>query len=136
MKKTLFYTLLIVCLSGCSSIYHPKDSYVPEGYFEQKISDTVFEISFESYQRESWGELEQYLLQRAEEIRVEYAFQSYAMSNYRKLERVEVVEVPARVMPEAMANCSGCAQSGLGLVSPAYQREYHIRTVIGIFEYN
>ena len=109
---------------------------MPEGYFEQQITDNVFEISFESYQREDWGELTKYLYKRANEVGVEHNFESYSVSNISKSERVEIVEVPARVMPEAMANCAGCEQGGLGLVSPAYQREYHIRTLTGIFKYD
>ena len=57
------------------------------------------------------------------------------MSAFQVVHR-SVVEVPARVMLEAMANCSGCAQSGLGLASQAYKMEYPIRTLTGIFEYD
>ena len=131
----ILYTLFLVAISGCS-IYHPKDSNVPEGYLEQKLSQNEYEISFEAYQRESWAELEGNLLKRAAEIGVDNNFEFYSVSNLHRIVRVEVVNVPARVMPEVMSNCAGCAPGGLGMVSPEYQNEYHIRKITGTFTYN
>jgi len=132
----ILYTLLLVGLTGCSSVYHPKESHVPEGYYEQKLSQNEYEVSFESYQGESWGELEGYLFKRAGEIGVDNNFQFYSVSNLKRIKRVEVVNIPARVMPEVMGNCGACASSGLGMVSPEYQKEYHILRITGTFTYD
>ena len=76
------------------------------------------------------------MFKRAGEIGVDNNFQFYSVSNLNRVERLEVVNVPSRVMSEAMGNCAGCSQSGLGMVNPEYQSEYYIRTVSGSFMYN
>jgi len=136
MKILIYYTLFLLGLSGCSSIYHPKDSHVPEGYVDIQTAHNKFAISFESYQEESWEELESYLSRRANEIGLGNGFSFYSGSVIERKERLELITVPAVVVPEAMGNCGDCTYTGSGALIPEYQREFHIRAVSGSFTYD
>lgn len=137
MKIKIFYTLLLIILSGCSSIYHPKESYVPEGFVEQEVSHNKYEITFEAYNKENWEELEGYMFKRAGEIGEDNNFSVYSFSKVNRKEELESVTVPAVVVPESVGSCgSNCTFNRLGMVIPEYQIEFHIRTVSSIFTYD
>ena len=80
MKLKSLYALLLITLSGCSSIYHLKDSHVPEGYFETKVGQNIYDITFEAYRDEDWEVLEKYLFERAGEIGKENDFHFFSHS--------------------------------------------------------
>jgi hypothetical protein len=137
MKIKMFYILLLVFLSGCSSIYHPKESYVPEGFVEKEVSHNEYEIFFEAYQKESWEELERYLFKRAGEIGEANNFSVYSFSKVNRKEKLESITVPAVVVPESVGSCgSNCTYNRSGMVIPEYQIEFHIRAVSSTFTYD
>ena len=137
MKVKLFCILLLIFLSGCSSIYHPKESYVPEGFSEHKVSHQKYEVFFETYQKESWEELEEFLFKRAGEICDENNFSFYSFSVVNRKEKLESITVPAVVVPESVGSCgSNCTYNRSGMVIPEYQIEFYIKSVSSIFTYD
>ncbi|MFT6189457.1 MAG: hypothetical protein ACJAZ6_001284 [Oleispira sp.] len=137
MKLKSLYALLLITLSGCSSIYHLKDSHVPEGYFETKVGQNIYDITFEAYRDEDWEVLEKYLFERAGEIGKENDFHFFSHSIIARKEKQESVIIPAVVVPEAMGNCGHqCTPSNSGMVIPEHQIEFNIRSVSSTFTYD
>ncbi len=89
MRVLVLFALL---LSGCSSIYHPQQGWVPEGYSEERASEHQYTVQFESYRGEEWQQLEQYLIYRAAEIGAEHSYRYFLVNDLQNKERVEVNE--------------------------------------------
>ena len=91
--RALVFSLLL--LSGCSSIYHPQEGWVPEGYSEQRESEHQYSVRFQSYRGEDWLELKALLLYRAAELGGEQSYKYFLLSDLKNTEKVEVTETQA-----------------------------------------
>ena len=117
----------MISLSGCSSIYHEKEGWVPEGYTDQRLSDKEYDISFQTYKGESWEEIESYLLLRAAEIGKLNNFSFFSIINTKKEEKIELQNTPEVVGTHTTGRDGKVSITGP--ITPQYTNEYKIRTL-------
>jgi len=122
--------LFALLLSGCSSIYHPQQGWVPEGYSEERASEHQYTVQFESYRGEEWQQLEQYLIYRAAEIGAEHSYRYFLVNNLQNKEKVEVAETQAITV--SMYNG---IDSGANTEIPYTAFHHKIRTVKALITY-
>ena len=135
MKLLLVFVFLVI--SGCSSIYHKKEGWVPEGYSDQKISETEYLISFQTYRNEDWTKVKDHLLFRAAEIGKLNNYSFFSITDTKKEEEVEHQSMQAVIATqEGFSNSGSAAKSITGPVSPQYVKEYTIRTLSSIATYS
>ena len=87
--------LSLLLLSGCSSIYHPQEGWVPEGYSEQDQGNHQYTVRFQSYRGEDWLELKKLLLYRAAQLASSHEHSHFLMSNLTNKEQYEIGEAQA-----------------------------------------
>lgn len=127
--------VFMLLLSGCSSIYHEQEGWVPEGYSSQKQSENTYIISFQAYQNEGWNELEHYLLLRAAELGRENNFAYLLLTDVNREEKVELQTVP-EVISTTSANHNDVGNMSPVVVTPQYTREFQIRTITSTVIYS
>ncbi len=126
--RVLILSLLL--LSGCSSIYHPREGWVPEGYSEQRQAENQYSVRFESYRGEDWLKLEELLLYRAAELGKEKNHRYFLISNLQNKQKVEVTENQAI----NIAGYNGADSSASAKIP--YTAFYHkVRTVDALISY-
>lgn len=122
--------LSLLLLSGCSSIYHPQEGWVPEGYSEQQQGDHQYTVRFQSYRGEDWLELKKLLLYRAAQLASSHQHSHFLMSNLTNKEQYEIGE--AQAVMSAPHNSEGAYQQ----VTAPYMAFHHkIRTVDALITY-
>lgn len=141
MNSLTRYGLLaaLLLLTACSSLYHPREGWVPEGYADEAISETEYRITFQTYQKEPWAVLRQNLLYRAAEIGKSKGFRYFSLSDVRKGEKVKIEgsqEGTRNTIQPAIG--TGADSSGQSQFGPGAQitREWTIRTLEAHVQYS
>tara|TARA_R110001599_G_scaffold352451_1_gene587344 strand:+ start:1111 stop:1572 length:462 start_codon:yes stop_codon:yes gene_type:complete len=124
----IFLLFLIITLSSCSSVYYKKEGWVPEGYFDEKIAEAEYLVSFQTYRKLDWPVIEGYALLRAAELGKLNNYKYFSTVNYKQDEFIESQqnnEVSGLITRETTEG----AASVLGTVIPSFTSEHKIRTV-------
>jgi len=122
--------LSLLLLSGCSSIYHPIEGWVPEGYSEQRQSEHQYTVRFQSYRGEDWLRLKELLLYRAAQLAESHQHSHFVMSNLTNKEQYEIGEAQP-VMSAAHHNDNAYLQ----VTAPYMAFHNKIRTVDALITY-
>ena len=122
--------LSLLLLSGCSSIYHPQEGWVPEGYSEQQQGDHQYTVRFQSYRGEDWLELKKLLLYRAAQLASSHEHSHFLMSNLTNQEQYEIGE--AQAVMSAPHNSESTHQQ---VTAPYMAFHNKIRTVDALITY-
>ncbi len=93
MRLFLLVIILLV-LSGCSTLYHKNDGLIPEGYSDKKISETEYLITIQTYKKEDWKELLTHLLHRAAEVGMLNNYSFFSITDLKKRKKTESQEGP------------------------------------------
>ncbi len=125
-----FIILFALLLSGCSSIYHPQQGWVPEGYSEERTTEHQYKVQFESYRGEEWQQLEQYLVYRAAELGAEHNYRYFLVDDLQNKEEIEVAEAQAIKVTMYHGN-----DSGANTEIPYTAFHHKIRTVKALITY-
>ena len=129
-----FLILTTIVLSACSSVYHEKDGWVPEGYMDKRLSDKEYVISFQTYKGESWEEIESYLLLRAAEVGKLNGFSFFSIIDTKKEEKTEVQSTREVVGTHTVGRDGNVSITGP--IVPQYSNEYNIRTLTSTAVYS
>jgi hypothetical protein len=136
-----FFIFVLLILSGCSSIYHEKKGWVPEGYADKKLSDTEYLISFQTYRGEDWEYIQSLLLYRASEVGKLNSYSFFSMRDTKKQEHVDLQSFRDVVTTyaEGSTNTGDLGGAGIGITgvaTPQYTQEYTIRTLSSLVTYS
>lgn len=85
----LVLLVLLLLLAGCSSIYHKRQGWVPEGYADKRLSGTEYQVSFQSYRGEDWSELRHLMIYRAAQIGKAQKFAYFSLKHIEKNEHYD-----------------------------------------------
>ena len=127
--RVLVLSLLLLLLSGCSSIYHPQEGWVPEGYSEQKQGGHQYSVRFQSYRGEGWHELEKLLLYRAAQLATVHQHRYFLVSELTNKEEIEVAET------QAVMRAPHDDNAYLQVTAPYMASHHKIRTVDALITY-
>ena len=127
MKIVLLF--FIVTLAACSSVYHKKEGWVPEGYTDEKIEEALYFVSFQTYRRLEWPEIKAYALLRAAEIGKLNGYQYFAVDNLQQQEQIEIQQNKQVDGVVIGASSKYGSAEVTGAVIPAFTSEHKIRTV-------
>jgi hypothetical protein len=140
MFRVLFVILLLL-LTACSSLYHPQQGWVPEGYHENQLDDRHYQIQFQTYRSEDWGVLQACMLYRAAQLGRENQFMGFTLRNVQQSEKYDVnAGSPATGASTSVGVSGGFMGTDnkpvYGAVAPVYVMEYKIRTVSADVDYS
>ena len=132
--KFTFSFFVLIFLAACSSIYHPKNDHVPEGYSEQKISSTEYRIVFETYSGDGWEELEGFLYFRAAEIGIENNYSYFSITEQSRETETKIFRKPEVVGSSTVGSMGNTNQANT--LIPAHDFEFKVKRVSGHFHYS
>lgn len=127
-------------LTGCSSIYHPQQGWVPEGYSEIRADDYHYEIRFQTYRGEDWDILQACLMYRAAQLGNELQFEAFTLGPVSQREHIDSTSTsPATGSATTVGVPSGFAGTDskpvYGASAPVYVMEHTIRSVSATVNY-
>ena len=129
--KILLIGLLLCLMSGCSSMYVPKDSDEPHGYSDITLDDGGYLVSYETYKSASYDEMFEFVVKRSAELAHLKGYKVFNISNRKDEMSIELIEMPLVTTTSTQSNLLAggvtVMSSHVDVVSPGYTREITIK---------
>lgn len=133
----MFFRLItIACLLfifiACSSLeYRSNDDWIPEGYSDNKLDSSTYEVSFQTYRNDyQFVHLKYYALKRAAEISLNNGKDFFLVIDEKNKQNKEVVTVPAQKSMSIMKTDPESQPTQVETIIPAYNKDYTIKTIL------
>ncbi len=135
--------ILLFCsyfLTGCSSIYHPQQGWVPEGYSETKLEEKKYSVTFQTYRGEDWTVIEDNLKRRAAQIALINAFSHFSLGELKRNEGYEFNEYNPTTHAMSTVSVIGVGRNQNSIIhieTPPYSAMHYIlRSINAVVSYS
>jgi hypothetical protein len=129
--KILLIGLWLCLISGCSSMYVPKDSDEPHGYSDITLDGGGYLVSYETYKSVSYDEMFEFVVKRSAELAHLEGYDEFNISNRKDEMNIELIEMPLVTTTSTQSNLLAggvtVMSSHVDVVSPGYTREVKIK---------
>ena len=129
--KILLIGLWLCLISGCSSMYVPKDSDEPHGYSEIKLEDGGYLVSYQTYKSASYDEMFEFVVKRSAQLALYEGYDAFFIINRDDEMSAELIEMPLvttmSTQVNTIANGVTVMSSQVDIASPGYTREIQIK---------
>ena len=125
MTRASLLVLIAAIISGCAQVgmYQAKTGDKPHGYYEEKINDTTYLVSYETYKPISLDEAFNYVLKRSAELAKNQGFKAFTVLSKNEETLLELMNIQEVVGSTAVPS-QGVVQTGI--VTPSYTSEYKV----------